>query len=115
MARQPPDEFEGDSKETQRSIEGRLPAKQTAFTPWREEELPTEASSDLGHRKIVKKSNIRMGRPKKIEPEFHIEREPRRESVEITPLKDKDEVVGLRLKCSCGVIHEVRFEFTDEP
>ncbi|MEE9162186.1 MAG: hypothetical protein V3U35_04355 [Candidatus Neomarinimicrobiota bacterium] len=109
-----PDTAEGDSQERERSIEGRHPARQTEFAPWREEELPAEAASELGHRRIVKKGNVRLGRPKMIKPEFHIEPEPHRESVEITPLKDKDEVVGLRLTCSCGAVHEVRFEFTDE-
>ncbi len=92
-------------------LTGRQSGADTKFTPWKEEPIPEEAISELGHRKIVKKNKLHQGSPRIIVPKFHLERNPKPETVEVTPIIENEVTVGLRLVCSCGTVHEVRFEF----
>jgi hypothetical protein len=94
-------------------IEGISPPD-TEFTPWREEPIPLELSTTLGHRRIVKERNVHQGQPQKIKHEISFEPEPETEHIDVVPLKDGDSIVGLRIECGCGATHEVRFEYSDE-
>ena len=75
------------------------------------------ARSVLGHRTIIKNARLRVGNPSRISTDVLIATDPESvsgeeaEEMEITPLYDKDSVVGLAIKCRCGAAHEVRFEF----
>lgn len=96
-------------------LEDRHPSGQTEFTSWREESLPAQAISKLGHRRIIKSGNVVLrGEPVKITPHITLEPESEPESVEITPLIEDDAIVGLRMTCGCGATHEVRFEYGEE-
>lgn len=90
-------------------------APDTEFTPWREEPIPLQAATGLGHRRIVKKGKVLQGQPHRIKHEISFEPEPEPESkyIEVVPLKDGDDIIGLQIQCGCGATHEVRFEFSD--
>ena len=75
------------------------------------------ARSVIGHRSIIKNTRLRVGTPSRISTDVPISPDPESasgeeaEEMEITPLYDKDSVVGLAITCRCGAAHEVRFEF----
>lgn len=96
------------------TLEDRHPSGQVDFTPWREEPLPGRVTSKIGHRHVIKGSNVRRGEPVKVTPDITLEPEPEPESVKITPLIEDDTIVGLRMTCGCGATHEVRFEYGEE-
>ena len=89
---------------------------QVDFTHWQEGALPAQAISTLGHRHIIKSRKVRRIEPVKITHDITLEPEPEPEpeSVEITPLKEGDAIVGLLLTCGCGATHEVRFDYGEE-
>jgi len=90
--------------------------QQIDFTRWQEESLPTQATSTIGHRRVVKSREVYQSEPVKITHDITLEPEPESESesVEITPLKEGDAIVGLLLTCGCGATHEVRFDYGEE-
>ncbi|UCH62549.1 MAG: hypothetical protein JSU77_12245 [Fidelibacterota bacterium] len=93
------------------------PPQQIEFTRWQEGSLPTHPVSSIGHRRVIKSQKVHQNEPVKITHDITLEPdpdpEPEPESVEITPLKEGDVIVGLQLTCGCGVIHEVRFDYGD--
>ncbi len=95
-------------------LKGRQSGADVEFTPWREEPVLETSISELGHRKIVKKDDVHLASPTTIIPEYHIKPDPKPETGEVTPLIENEETVGLRRVCSCGTVHEVRFEYGDE-
>lgn len=96
------------------TLEEHHPPQQIDFTHWQEGSLPAHATSALGHRRVVKSREVRQSEPVKITHDISLEPEPEPESVEITPLKEGDAIVGLLLTCGCGAIHEVRFDYSEE-
>ena len=111
---QPSESRDTASGENKPQLKGRQSGTDIEFTPWQEEPIPEKIISELGHRRIVKKDNLLQGSPQEIIPQFHLESNPDRETVEVTPIVENEETVGLRLMCSCGTVHEVRFEFGDD-
>ncbi|MFB0517010.1 MAG: hypothetical protein ACETWG_10485, partial [Candidatus Neomarinimicrobiota bacterium] len=93
-----------------------LPTQTPDFVPWREEQLPKQAVSGIGHRRVIKKDNVHRGTPVKITHEISLEPEPEPKArrIEVSPIMDGDTVVGLSIVCGCGATHEVRFEYGDE-
>lgn len=114
LALQPSQSPDAVTRGDQPRLKGRQSGADVEFTPWREEPLPEASISQLGHRKIVKKGDVHLGSPTTIIPEYHIQPDPKPETVEVTPLIENEETVGLRLVCSCGTVHEVRFEYGDD-
>ena len=110
----PEDTSEGVAGEVKQADKVGPPASSPDFISWREQALGIKVPSALGKRKLIKKRNVVQGTPRTIIPEYNLEPEQAAEIVEITPLKEDDVVVGLRLTCSCGAVHEVKFEFDDE-
>ncbi|MBA7473797.1 hypothetical protein ES707_09142 [subsurface metagenome] len=90
--------------------------QQIDFTRWQEGSLPARATSALGHRHVVKSRKVLRSEPVRITHDISLEpeSEPESESVEITPLKEGDAIVGLLLTCGCGATHEVRFDYGGE-
>ena len=87
---------------------------QVDFTRWQEGALPVRAISKIGHRHIIKSRKVSRSEPVKITHDITLEPDPEPESVEITPLKEGDAIVGLLLTCGCGATHEVRFDYGEE-
>lgn len=109
----PSDKEIEDKENTDADISGHYLSNEVEFTPWHEEPLPQEAVSGLGHRRVVKKRDILQGKPVNIIHEISLEPDPSLEGMEITPVKDNDLLVGLKIECGCGRVHEVRFEYND--
>ena len=84
----------------------------TKFVPWKEEALPTTASSMLQHQSIIKKEHVRPGKPTTIVPKMPVNVE--QEEAKITPIVDGDRVVGIKVVCRCGATHEIRFEYDEQ-
>ena len=110
----PEDSAGGAAGEVKQTDKDSASASSPKFVSWKEQPLNTMATAALGRRKLIKKRNVSQGTPRTIIPEYNLEPEPAAEIVEITPLKEDDVVVGLRLVCSCAAVHEVQFEFDDE-
>ena len=98
------------------ALEDRHPSQRNEFTSWREEPLSTRAISMIEHRRIIKSDRVHQSNPVKITHEVSLEPEPEpeSESLEITPLIEDDNIVGLRMTCGCGATHEVRFTYGEE-
>ena len=79
------------------------------FVPWKEEPLLSRASSILQHQSIIKRKNVRSGKPRTIVPRMPVDEKP--EEAEITPIVEGDRVVGIKVVCGCGMTHEIRFEY----
>jgi len=105
-----------DEDKNSSTLEEHHPPQQIDFTHWQEGSLPSHAASALGHRRVVKSREVRRSEPVKITHDITLEPEPEpeSESVEITPLKEGDAIVGLLLTCGCGATHEVRFDYSEE-
>lgn len=107
-----------DEDKNSSTLEEHHPPQQIDFTHWQEGSLPAHATSALGHRRVVKSREVRRSEPVKITHDITLEPgpepEPESESVEITPLKEGDAIVGLLLTCGCGATHEVRFDYSEE-
>ncbi|MCH7939897.1 MAG: hypothetical protein IID13_09155 [Candidatus Marinimicrobia bacterium] len=84
-------------------------ADASGFVRWEEEVLPAGQNLAVANKVIVKKSNVRPGAPRTIIPKIptHVDRR----SMEVTPLIEDDTIVGMKVTCSCGNSHEVKFEF----
>ena len=79
------------------------------FVRWEEEDLPAGQNLAVINKVIVKKSNVRPGAPQTIVPKIptHVNRR----SMEVVPLLEGETIVGMKVTCSCGNSHEVKFEF----
>ncbi len=79
------------------------------FVRWEEDVLPSTQGLTVAHQTIIKKSNVRPGTPQTIVPKVPalVGRRP----MEVQPLLEEDTIVGMKVTCSCGNSHEVRFEF----
>lgn len=79
------------------------------FVPWEEEVLPSGQNLAVANKVIVKKSNVRQGVPKTIVPKVPTRAD--QVPMEVQPLLEDGTIVGMKVTCSCGNSHEVRFEF----
>ncbi len=84
-------------------------ADASGFIPWKEEDLPSGRGLTVANKTIIKKSSVRQGAPQTIVPEVPsgVNQRP----MEVQPLLEEDTIVGIKVTCSCGNSHEVRFEF----
>ncbi len=84
-------------------------ADASGFVPWEEEDLPSAQGLTVANKTIIKKISVRQGTPLMIVPELpsRINQPP----MEVQPLLEEDAIVGMKVTCSCGNSHEVRFEF----
>jgi len=112
--KQPDEELAPMEEDDSSVLEDQHPSRQIDFTRWREEPLPAQATSRIGHRRVVKSGNVRRGESVKITHEVSLEPEPEPESAEVTPLMEGEIIVGLRITCGCGATHEVHFEYSEE-
>jgi len=105
-----------DEDKNSSTLDEHHPPQQIDFTHWQEGALPAHTTSGLGHRRVVKSREVRQSEPVKITHDITLEPEPEpeSESVEITPLKEGDAIVGLLLTCGCGATHEIRFDYGEE-
>ena len=88
--------------------------RQDDFTPWIKEQSHSQAISRLGSSRVIKGRMVKIAEPVKITREISLEPDPEPVSVEITPVIEDETIVGLQLRCSCGKIHEVRFDYGEE-
>ncbi len=84
-------------------------ADASGFVPWEEEVLPSAQGLTTAGKTIIKKSSVRQGTPQTIVPEVpaRVNQPP----MDVQPLLEDDIIVGMKITCSCGNSHEVRFEF----
>ncbi len=84
-------------------------ADASGFVQWEEEALPSAQNLTVAHKTIIKKTSVRQGAPQTIVPEVpaRVNQPP----MEVQPLLEEDTIVGMKVTCSCGNSHEVRFEF----
>lgn len=84
-------------------------ADASGFVRWEEDVLPPAQNLAVANKVIIKKSNVRPGALQTIVPEVfsRVDQPP----MEVQPLLEDDTIVGMKVTCSCGNSHEVRFEF----
>ena len=87
-------------------------ANEADFVPWEETSFDEVNPSTVGHRKIIKSRLVEEKDRRKIVPELPAASTPPQGKAEIEPLLDNGEIVGVRVACSCGAVHEARFEFS---
>ncbi|MEE9464904.1 MAG: hypothetical protein V3W14_04940 [Candidatus Neomarinimicrobiota bacterium] len=80
------------------------------FVPWKEDPL-TSGKVAINRQTVIKKPLIRPGTPINIVPKVPVLDET--EQMKVAPLMESDAIVGLKVVCSCGRSHEVRFEFDE--
>ena len=81
------------------------------FIQWEEESLPSISNLASANKVIIKKRNVRQGAPQTIVPDVSALND--QQTMNVTPLLEEDTIVGMKVTCSCGNSHEVRFEFDD--
>ncbi len=87
-------------------------ADDAGFVPWEEASFDSVTPSTLGHRKIIRSRLVTEKGRRKIIPTLPADSSAHAGKAEIEPLLDDGEIVGVRVACSCGAVHEVRFEFS---
>ena len=87
-------------------------ADEAGFVPWEKTSFDAVSPSALGHRKIIRSRLVEEQGRRKIVPAIPADSSPREGKAEIEPLLDNGEIVGVRVACSCGAVHEIRFEFS---
>ena len=81
------------------------------FIQWEEESLPSLSHLSIANKGIIKKRNVRQGTPQTIVPKVPSLND--QQPMKVTPLLEEDAIVGMKVTCTCGNSHEVRFEFDD--
>ena len=86
--------------------------KSTDFVPWDEANLKQMPVSKFAHQSVVKRKDVQVGQPVKIKPLLPKFDEPAPSEAEITPILQDDQIVGVKVACDCGTVHEIMFDFS---
>ena len=73
--------------------------------------IKTGNKASFRRRAIIKQSNVRVEKPKKIEYE-EVNKDEYGEFT-VRPIRDDGKIVGIIHTCSCGRVSEIRFEFDE--
>lgn len=82
------------------------------FVPWATANLKQMPVSKFAHQSVVKRKYVKTGRPVKIKPRIPTFEEPTPSEAEITPILQDDQIVGVKVACDCGTVHEIMFDFS---
>ena len=86
--------------------------KSTNFVPWDEANLKQMPVSKFAHQSVVKRKDVQVGQPVKIKPLLPKFDEPAPSEAEITPILQDGQIVGVKVACDCGTVHEIMFDFS---
>ena len=86
--------------------------KSTDFVPWDEANLKQMPVSKFAHQTVVKRRHVTIAQPVKIKPLLPKFEEPAPSGSEITPILQDDQIVGVKVACDCGTVHEIMFDFS---
>lgn len=86
--------------------------KSTDFVPWDEANLKQMPASKFAHQTVVKGRHVKVAQPVKIKPLLPKFEEPAPSEAEITPILQDDQIVGVKVACDCGTVHEIMFDFS---
>lgn len=84
------------------------------FVPWESSKFKRIPKSQLAHRTIVQSKYLSSGGRTLIVPQMPPGVEDDNSKADISPMMDGDQIVGLKVVCSCGIVHEIMFEYSSE-
>ncbi|MCH8327118.1 MAG: hypothetical protein IID15_01170 [Candidatus Marinimicrobia bacterium] len=82
------------------------------FVPWNEANLKQVPVPMFLHQSVVKSKHVQVAEPVKIKPLIPKYSEPAPSEAEITPILKDDQIVGVKVACDCGTVHEIMFDFS---